>query len=50
MENTDPYRAVSFDALHAHHSGLWGRHLWPEIQRLTSAKPTRTEIKSVDEL
>jgi hypothetical protein len=50
LGNTDPYRAISFDILHAHHAGLWGDHLWPEVQRLVAETPGRSETRSVDEL
>ncbi|KAI0073150.1 hypothetical protein K474DRAFT_1710969 [Panus rudis PR-1116 ss-1] len=33
VENSDPFKAVSFDRLHAYHEGLWGKHIWPELQK-----------------
>jgi hypothetical protein len=32
IANSDPYRALSFDRLHAHAGGLWGDHLFSEIK------------------
>ncbi|KAJ7265150.1 hypothetical protein C8J57DRAFT_1622209 [Mycena rebaudengoi] len=32
IANSDPYRALSFDRLHAHVGGLWGDHLFSEIK------------------
>ncbi|KAJ7278682.1 hypothetical protein C8J57DRAFT_1434112 [Mycena rebaudengoi] len=29
VANSDPHKALSFDRLHAHASGLWGGHLFP---------------------
>ncbi|EGO19929.1 hypothetical protein SERLADRAFT_373989 [Serpula lacrymans var. lacrymans S7.9] len=28
---SDVHRALSWDRLHAHHTGLWGHHLWKEL-------------------
>jgi len=28
----DVHRALSFERMHAHHAGLWGKHLWKEVQ------------------
>ncbi|KAJ7824630.1 hypothetical protein B0H14DRAFT_3728340 [Mycena olivaceomarginata] len=32
IANSDPHRAISFDRLHSHHSGLWGDHLFPQLK------------------
>jgi hypothetical protein len=32
VANSDPYAALSWDRLHAYHTGLFGKHLWPELQ------------------
>lgn len=29
---SDPYRALSWDGMHAHDHGLGGKHLWPVLQ------------------
>ncbi|KAG2157550.1 hypothetical protein DEU56DRAFT_722843 [Suillus clintonianus] len=29
----DVFRALCFDRLHTHHEGLWGKHLWIELQK-----------------
>ncbi|KAJ7257370.1 hypothetical protein C8J57DRAFT_1648450 [Mycena rebaudengoi] len=36
IANSDPYRALSFDRLHAHAGGLWGDHLFSEIKAHTN--------------
>ncbi|KII83174.1 hypothetical protein PLICRDRAFT_58549 [Plicaturopsis crispa FD-325 SS-3] len=30
---SDPFRLLSFDRLHFYHSGLFGDHIWPELQK-----------------
>lgn len=30
--HSDPYLALSFDRLHTNHLGLFGHHLWKEVQ------------------
>ncbi|KAJ7351162.1 hypothetical protein DFH08DRAFT_992342, partial [Mycena albidolilacea] len=32
IANSDPHRAISFDRLHSHHSGLWGDHLFTQLK------------------
>ncbi|KAJ7360797.1 hypothetical protein DFH08DRAFT_921182 [Mycena albidolilacea] len=32
VANSDPHRAISFDRLHSHHSGLWGDHLFSQLK------------------
>ncbi|KAI0633772.1 hypothetical protein C8Q77DRAFT_1218049 [Trametes polyzona] len=39
LANSDPYAALSFDRLHAFHSGLWGHHFWQEFKRLAQDLP-----------
>lgn len=34
IANSDPYEAIAFDRLHANHSGLFGKHLWVEFQKI----------------
>ncbi|KAH9844247.1 uncharacterized protein C8Q71DRAFT_826723 [Rhodofomes roseus] len=46
--NTNPYRALSFDKLHAYDSGLLGDHIWPETVSLVTALG-RWAIAKVDE-
>ncbi|TFY65027.1 hypothetical protein EVJ58_g2245 [Rhodofomes roseus] len=46
--NTNPYRALSFDKLHAYDSGLLGDHIWPETVSLVTASG-RWAIAKVDE-
>ncbi|OSD02004.1 hypothetical protein PYCCODRAFT_1368332, partial [Trametes coccinea BRFM310] len=33
LGHSDPYKALSFDRLHAFHSGLFGHHLWVEFKK-----------------
>ncbi|TFK82664.1 hypothetical protein K466DRAFT_499894 [Polyporus arcularius HHB13444] len=33
LANSDPFRAVGFDRLHAFHLGLWGKHIWVLIKK-----------------
>lgn len=37
MAYCDPYKATSWDGLHAHDSGLFGDHIWAEIKRILTA-------------
>lgn len=32
VANSDPYRALSWERLHAFLIGLFGKHLWPELK------------------
>ncbi|KAJ7471600.1 hypothetical protein B0H11DRAFT_2158977 [Mycena galericulata] len=32
VAHSDPHRAISFDRLHSHHSGLWGDHLFAQLK------------------
>ncbi|KAH9858046.1 hypothetical protein C2E23DRAFT_719166 [Lenzites betulinus] len=34
VKHSDPYTALSFDRLHAFHSGLFGHHLWGEFKQV----------------
>ncbi|KAL4248361.1 hypothetical protein ABKN59_009698 [Abortiporus biennis] len=34
VANSNPHHTLSFDHLHAYHLGLFGDHLWPELQIL----------------
>ncbi|KAJ7248079.1 hypothetical protein C8J57DRAFT_1438022 [Mycena rebaudengoi] len=45
IANSDPHKALSFDRLHAHASGLWGGHLFPLLKRHTEAKMGRASAK-----
>ncbi|KDQ51821.1 hypothetical protein JAAARDRAFT_62330 [Jaapia argillacea MUCL 33604] len=47
VKNSNPYRALSFDRLHAYHGGLWGDHLWPEIQKQIESL-RRAAMKKLD--
>lgn len=49
IANSDPFRALSFDRLHAHQSGLFGKHLWSELQDRIK-EGGRQVIKEVDDL
>ncbi|KAI0258987.1 hypothetical protein BC834DRAFT_1020051 [Gloeopeniophorella convolvens] len=46
VENSDPYRALSFDRLHNNNSGLFGHHLWKEFtQRVLKGYGRAAEAK-----
>ncbi len=47
LDNSDPYKALSFDRLHAFHSGLFGHHLWTVFKELVS-KISNNAIAAVD--
>ncbi|KAJ7500378.1 hypothetical protein B0H11DRAFT_2155479 [Mycena galericulata] len=32
VAHSDPHKAISFDRLHSHHSGLWGDHLFGQLK------------------
>lgn len=42
--HSDPYRALCFDPLHTNPLGLFGDHLWPEVQSLTTDREISTEV------
>ncbi|KAF8895008.1 hypothetical protein CPB84DRAFT_1816018 [Gymnopilus junonius] len=37
MAHCDPYKATSWDGLHAHDSGLFGDHIWAEVKQILTA-------------
>ena len=47
LKNTDPYKALSFDRLHAFHAGLFGKHMWPllkaHIEKLSSSTAAQVD-------
>jgi len=48
INNSDVHAALSFDRLHAHHAGLFGKHLWEELQeRITDLG--RQAVKQLDD-
>lgn len=47
LAHSDPYLALSFDRLHAFHSGMFGHHLWNEFKRLVEAL-SNDDVKLVD--
>ncbi|EPT01467.1 hypothetical protein FOMPIDRAFT_1120536, partial [Fomitopsis schrenkii] len=49
MNNSDPYKAISWDKLHAFSLGLFGAHIWPEIVQLVKDL-SREDHSEVDEL
>ena len=46
---SDPHAALAFDRLHTFHGGLFGRHLWPELQVIIEALG-RGAMATVNEL
>lgn len=48
MAYCDPYKATSWDGLHAHDSGLFGDHIWAEIKRILIALGKK-ESKQLDD-
>lgn len=46
--NMDPYKALSFDHLHANHLGLFKDHLWGTMKKLVQAEG-RTAVGQVDD-
>lgn len=46
--NSDPYRALSYDRLHASNLGMFGDHLWDDVTEKLKAKG-RQVIKRVDD-
>ena len=48
LKNSDPYKALSFDRLHAFHLGLFKDHIWAVFkEKITAAG--RPAIKKVDD-
>ncbi|KAH9885840.1 hypothetical protein C8Q73DRAFT_659190, partial [Cubamyces lactineus] len=47
LAHSDPYKALSFDRLHAFHSGLFGHHLWPEFKKHVE-KISHDAVKQID--
>ena len=43
----DPYKATSFDKLHANGIGVFGDHIWSEFQRVVD-DGTRYARKEID--
>ncbi|KAI8993803.1 hypothetical protein BD414DRAFT_456923 [Trametes punicea] len=44
----DPYQALSFDRLHAYHSGLFGKHLFSEFQAIIeeNGRPSKIQVNT----
>ncbi len=36
VNNSDPYRALSFDRLHSNNSGMFGYHFWERFKTLVN--------------
>ena len=49
LKHSDPYRALSFDRLHAFHLGLFKGHIWEALKQEIKAAG-RAVIKKVDDL
>lgn len=49
IENSDPFRALSFDRLHFNHGGLVSDHFWPEVQKRVSdiGRPAKKQVDSL---
>ena len=47
IKHSDPYRAVSWDKLHAYAIGLFGDHLWEDILKLVDLLD-REDIAAID--
>ncbi|KAJ6471679.1 hypothetical protein DFH09DRAFT_1253869 [Mycena vulgaris] len=45
VAHSDPHRAISFDRLHSHQSGLWGDHLFGQIKIQVSNLAGRQSAK-----
>ncbi|KAJ7742490.1 hypothetical protein DFH07DRAFT_750448 [Mycena maculata] len=45
VANSDPHKAISFDRLHSHHSGLWGDHLFGQLKLHVSNLSGRRSAK-----
>ena len=45
MGNTDLYKALSWDRLHAYHLGLFGDHLWPQFKLIVNGKKFDNESR-----
>ncbi|KZT70542.1 hypothetical protein DAEQUDRAFT_667378, partial [Daedalea quercina L-15889] len=48
IQYSDPYKALSFDKLHSHDSGLFGDHIWPEVVRIIRAHGNQA-VQKVDQ-
>ncbi|KAI0073421.1 hypothetical protein K474DRAFT_1677885 [Panus rudis PR-1116 ss-1] len=48
VNNSDPFKAVSFDRLHAYHEGLFGKHLWVLLQKFINGLG-RQSAQAVDD-
>lgn len=46
INNSDPFKAVSWDRLHAYGIGLFGDHIWEEITNLI--KEDHDDFREVD--
>ncbi|KAJ7715035.1 hypothetical protein DFH07DRAFT_785677 [Mycena maculata] len=45
IAHSDPHKAISFDRLHSHHSGLWGDHLFGQLKLHVSNLGNRQSAK-----
>ena len=45
MNNSDVHRAISWDRLHAYHSGLFAAHILPVLKGLISEHGRKAEAK-----
>ena len=48
IKNSDPFKAVSWDRLHAYSIGLFGDHIWEEMATLIKGLD-RESFRDVDE-
>ncbi|KAG2112434.1 hypothetical protein DEU56DRAFT_874374 [Suillus clintonianus] len=48
VELLDVFRALCFDRPHTHHEGLWGKHLWIELQKRIH-EASRQAVTMIDE-
>ena len=48
VNNSDVHAALSWDRLHAYHTGLFGKHLWTDLQDHIKDLG-RATIKQVDD-
>lgn len=48
LPGCNPYKAVSFDPLHAYHSGLFGHHLWGQFKIRIDEVPGRKASVTFD--
>ncbi|KAJ3019129.1 hypothetical protein NUW54_g162 [Trametes sanguinea] len=47
LGHSDPYKALSFDRLHAFHSGLFGHHLWVKFKKYVE-NISNEAVKAID--